>query len=88
MHPKELETVFNLHQNKRYEYFIKKVADFEEVWGLKQEDGWATTGDDKGTFYLSFWPKKEFAELCITDEWSEYYAEVISLDEFIGDWLP
>jgi hypothetical protein len=51
MHPKKLERVFNLSPHERYVYFIKHVADFQEVWGLKQDDGWATTGDDNGTLY-------------------------------------
>jgi hypothetical protein len=88
MHPKELESVFNLEPHKRYEYFIKKVVDFEEVWGLKQDSGWVTTADDNGKVYIPFWPKKDFAELCIKDEWNECYAELISLDKFINSWLP
>jgi hypothetical protein len=88
MHPKKLETVFNLPSRERYEYFIKHAADFEEVWGLRQKDGWATTADDNGTIYIPFWPEKEFAELCVTGEWVGYCAESIPLDEFIEDWLP
>ncbi|MFS0855843.1 DUF2750 domain-containing protein [Paenibacillus taichungensis] len=31
---------------------------------------------------------KEFAEYCAHEEWSNYKAHCISLDEFISDWLP
>ena len=34
MNKKELEAVMKQPPNIRYEYFIKKVVDFEEVWGL------------------------------------------------------
>lgn len=34
MNQKEFEFVINLPANIRYEYFIKKVVDSEEVWGL------------------------------------------------------
>ena len=87
MHQKELENVFKLEPRKRYEYFIKKVADFEEVWGLRQGDGWASTGDENAREYIAFWPKKEFADLCAKEEWQNYYAESIQLEEFIEQWL-
>lgn len=31
MHLKELETTMQLPAKKRYDYFIKKIVDFEEV---------------------------------------------------------
>ena len=86
MNKKELISVSKLPANKRYEYFIKKVADYEEVWGLF-EDGWVTTQDDMGRSLIPFWPKKEFAELCAINEWSKCIAKSIDLDEFINNWL-
>lgn len=84
---KEFEEVIKLPANIRYEYFIKKVADSEEVWGL-YDDGWAISSDEKGRLLIPFWPRKEFAEYCAYEEWSNYKAQCISLDEFISDWLP
>ena len=59
---KEIEVVSKLPALKRYEYFIKKVADFEEVWGLF-DVGWAISEDDNGNSLMPFWSKKEFANL-------------------------
>lgn len=84
---KELDAVVKLPTAKRYEYFIKKVADFEEVWGL-YNDGWATTKDDNGNTLIPFWPKREFAQFCASDEWKNYAPEKIDLYEFIEEWLP
>ena len=72
---------------KRYEYFIKKVTDFEEVWGL-YNNGWVTTTDSDGRTLIPFWPRKEFAEACALYEWKSYVAKSIELDEFINEWLP
>ncbi|WP_245805776.1 DUF2750 domain-containing protein [Bacillus alkalicellulosilyticus] len=44
MNKSEFEAVINKSPNIRYEYFIKKVVDFEEVWGL-YNGGWATALD-------------------------------------------
>ena len=75
------------HQGDLFYIGIKHVADFAEVWGLKQVDGWATTSDDSGNSCIPFWPEREFAELCLSGEWVEYYAELIPLYEFMEDWL-
>ncbi|MGY0374217.1 DUF2750 domain-containing protein [Clostridium sp. JNZ J1-5] len=87
MNNKEFEAVIKLPASKRYEYFIKKTVDFEELWGL-YDDGWAITEDDSGNKMIPFWPKKEFAEFCAIDEWRGYVAESIDLYEFIDNWLP
>lgn len=84
---KEIEVVSKLPTSKRYEYFIKKVADFEEVWGLF-DDGWAISEDDNGNPLMPFWPKKEFANLCAVNEWKNYKAELIELEDFMQEWLP
>ena len=81
----EVKHVLKINMNKKYEYFIKRVVDSEKVWSLKDKDGWVTLGiEDK--YYFPIWPKKEFADICIGDEWSECYAECISLKDFINEW--
>ncbi len=83
---KEFEAVSKLVGSKRYEYFIKKVADNEELWGL-YNDGWAMVADEYGNQMLPFWPRKEFAEACCFEQWNGYNAEPIDLYEFIDGWL-
>ncbi|WP_294345002.1 DUF2750 domain-containing protein [uncultured Clostridium sp.] len=86
MNNKEFEAVIKLSASKRYEYFIKKVVDEEEVWGL-YDDGWAMTEDDEGNKMIPFWHKREFAKFCAIDEWSGYIPECIDLYKFIDNWL-
>lgn len=86
MRNEEINGVLKADKAKQYEYFIKKIADYEEVWSLRDDEGWATLGLDDGMFF-PVWPKKEFAELCVDEEWSGYRAESIDLDEFLEDWL-
>lgn len=87
MDKKEFEAVIKLPSNIRYEYFIKKIADNEEVWAL-YDNGWALTSDDNGNLLFPFWPKREFAEACAIEEWELYKSESIDLYEFIDDLLP
>jgi hypothetical protein len=87
MHVKEFDTVIKLKALIRYEYFIKKVLDYEEIWGL-YENGWAITKDDDGNVLLPYWPKKEYAQYCAFYDWSSYLPKKIDLEEFISEWIP
>jgi hypothetical protein len=84
---KQIESVIALPGPKRYEHFIKVVADWEEVWGLYQ-DGWALAATDDGQKVFPVWPAKEYAELCAAKEWSGYKPESFSLTDFMEELLP
>ena len=47
----EMEHVLKLDNEKKYEYFIKEITDFEEVWSLKDEEGWASLGDNDKIYF-------------------------------------
>lgn len=87
MNQKEFNALIITVANKRYEYFVKKVVDSEVIWGLNN-GGWAMTLDDKGESQIPFWPSKEFALFCATDEWENYIPQPIDLHEFLDEWLP
>jgi hypothetical protein len=83
---KKIANVINLSAEDRYDYFIRKVADFEEVWGLF-DNGWAMLGHvDEKT--LALWPEKAFAEICINTVWKTYRPKKILLNDFLQKWLP
>lgn len=84
---KQIEAITSLPGPKRYQHFIKIIADVEEVWGLYQ-NGWALAETEDGTQVFPLWPAKEYAELCAKGEWSDYEARPFSLDELINDLLP
>ncbi|MGD6968578.1 DUF2750 domain-containing protein [Rossellomorea vietnamensis] len=86
MDKKEFDSVSRLPAGIRYEYFIKKVADHEEVWGLYNEV-WATAHDEVGKELIPFFPRREFAETCAKDKWMGYQAKSIKLNDFVDEWL-
>ena len=71
--------------NKRYEYFIKKVADNEVAYGL-YDNGWALYGSDNEK-YFPLWSEKEFAELCKIDEFVKYEIIEIELEDILNGLL-
>lgn len=84
---KQIESMIALSGPKRYEHFVKVVADWEEVWGLYQ-DGWALAETDDGQKVFPVWPAKEYAALCAKKEWAGYEPESFSLADFMDELLP
>lgn len=85
-HHKKIENLLKLEPQARYDYFIRKVADFEVVWGLF-DNGWVTAESGKITA-IPFWPDKVFATLCASAEWKGSTAKSIELNDFLIRWLP
>lgn len=85
--PKQMEAVLALPGIKRFEHFIKIIADWQEVWGLYQ-DGWALAAADDGTTVFPLWPAKEYAQVCAANEWTGYEPRSISLSDFTEVLLP
>jgi hypothetical protein len=86
LNQKEFESLLKKPPNVRYEYFIKKVVDWEEVWGL-YDDGWAVGDDGEGNMIVPFFPKEEFAQHCAVREWSNYQPKSIDLYSFMEEFL-
>ncbi len=87
INPKQIESIIALPGPKRYEHFVKVVADREEVWGLYQ-DGWALAATDDGQEVFPLWPAKEYAQLCTAKEWKGYEPKSFSLEDFMNELLP
>lgn len=84
---KQLEAVLALPGDKRFEHFVKVVADWQEVWGLYQ-DGWALAAADDGTTVFPLWPAKEYAQICAANEWNGYEPRSFGLGDFMEALLP
>lgn len=74
----QIEAVNALPGGKRYEHFIKRIVDQEEVWSL-YDGGWAVSSMTSGSRSLPLWPAREYAELCKTQGWSNYQPRSIDL---------
>ncbi len=86
MHPDKQKNILNLSPQDRYGYFIRKVADIEEVWLIHDKDQYVTLGDKEQQIAIPVWPEKQFAELMLADNWKDYTVKCIEVHDFI-DWL-
>src|SRR5262245_53076158 len=84
----EFRGVTALSGPDRYSHFVRRVADFEEVWSLHGASGWVTMGDDSGRKYIPVWPHKRYAEAFIRGHWQDAKATMIELDAWMQRWLP
>ncbi|WP_197144409.1 DUF2750 domain-containing protein [Lysinibacillus sphaericus] len=50
-------------------YSVKRIADWEEAWSLKLNEGFVTTSDKEGNLSMPIWPFEEYAMKCIGNEW-------------------
>ena len=87
MNPHKVKNLTSMSGADRFDYFVRKVADFHAVWGLHNE-GWATAATDEGAMTIAFWPEEDAALLCATSEWSGYTPKKIELSAFLEAWLP
>lgn len=64
------------------EYFMYRIVEMDEVWGLKDGSQWAT-GLVEGQETQPFWPYKRYADDAKAGEWQGYKAVPESLECFI-----
>nr|WP_269773256.1 DUF2750 domain-containing protein [Bacillus safensis] len=50
------------------------MVDFEEVWSLRNENGWVMSEDEHGVPQLHFWPTENHAAYSAIDPWEKNSA--------------
>ena len=86
--PKEFQSVSALEAKERFTHFVKRVADWELVWGLRNESGWVAAGDNENNSGFPVWPHPEYAAACATNEWADASPQSIDVRTFMESWLP
>jgi hypothetical protein len=88
MDDKEFEAVFSLPAQRRYAYLLKRVVDWERIWSLSAQEGWALSGDDEGHELVPVWPHERFAAACAEGSWRGYEPQAIDLSVWMERWIP
>ena len=88
MNKKLFEEVTKLSGQERYDHFLDIVGDFEELWSLRNEEGFVTMADDDGNECIPFWPHPDYASALVTGSWSDCSPERIILNDLLNKWLP
>jgi len=88
MNEKQFESVQSLDSNARFQHFVSKVADWEQLWTVKNDEGWLVPVAPEGFEYFPVWPHPEYAQKITDLNFPGHKAEEISLQEFLSHWLP
>jgi len=72
MNKNELENVLLLEPFKRYQYFLKKVANSEKLYSLVSKEGDWASSKVRGYHLYPLWSAEEFVLNCKIDEWSDF----------------
>ncbi len=86
LNEKQFSTICSQPDDQRYEYFLRKVADWEEIWSLHSKDGWVELSSNDGEECLPVWPHPDFAAAWATGDWSDCKPKAISLEVWLERW--
>lgn len=82
----QIETVSNMSEEALYRYFIEQTVERQQVWGLRDEDGFVQLGTN-GQVCLPVWPHEELALQCAMDEWEGCEPVAIPVQLWASHWL-
>ena len=86
MNQQKINSIFAFDSKERYGYFLRKVADFETIYLIADnEDKYVMIGSNDLSV-IPVWPEKEFAELFLTDDWKNYKVVEYDIHDFM-EWL-
>lgn len=81
MNKKEIENVVSLEPFERYNYFIKKIADWEVFYTLVNNNKEYVLSELDGKKLFPVWSAEEFAKLCMIDGWEGTHIKKLNLDD-------
>lgn len=86
MNQQKINNILALNSKDRYGYLLRKVADFETIYLITDNEGsYVMIGSDNLNA-IPVWPEKEFAELFLIDDWKNYKVVEYDVHDFI-EWL-
>ena len=88
LNTQQYKAVLALSSEARYSHFIGKVADWELLWGVRNEEGWLIPLTVESMEYFPVWPHPEYAQKIADIHFPGHEATEIRLDKFIEELLP
>ncbi len=88
MSEKQYESVVALDSYDRYMHFISKVADWQQLWSVKSDEGWLVPVAPEGFEYFPLWPHPTYAQTISDNNFPGHSAAEITLQELLENWLP
>lgn len=87
VHDLEVQAFSRQSNSQRYNYFVEKVFEWQECWGLGDDEGWVVAEIDNSVVF-PLWPAEPFAKKCQVDNWQNTETKKVSFAELITEILP
>ncbi len=88
MNEKQFEAVLALSSFDRYVHFVGKAADWQQLWGARNDEGWFLRMAPRDLEYFPVWPHPEYAQRIMDETFPGHTATEITLQSFMTHWLP
>ena len=87
LNDKQFSSITQLPDDQRFDYFLKKITDWEEIWSLHSPEGWVELSSAEGEVCFPIWPHPTFAKAWAVEDWSDCTPKAIGLDVFLERWI-
>ncbi len=79
----EYAAVPGMDDGQLLEYFLYRVFETEEIWGLKESAHHWLNHEINGQLVQPLWPYKRYADEAAVEKWENYVAVAVSLEYFM-----
>lgn len=86
--PELADSLIALSADERYQHFLEKAADWEEIWGVNDDQGWLVQATEDNRHYITLWPHPYLVEDAIRRHLPGNRAEEIDFVFLLEQWLP
>jgi len=89
LNAKQVDNIFKLSCEERYDYFLNKLADWQELWILVNEDKQFLKifSEEDALEYVPVWPHPDFAVAYVGDSGEPLTPKRILLSDFFDRWV-
>lgn len=88
LHKKAIENISNLIPFERHKYFIRRIADYEELWTIVDKSGDIALSVLENKTLVSFWADEDFIENNLSNGWEKCVPFKINLEDFAETIIP
>ncbi len=79
----EYQAAKTLTAAQQLEYFLMRIFETEEVWGLDDGTEWIFRESSEAETTLPVWPYQKYAREAAVGIWAEYQPQAESLEDFM-----
>ena len=77
-----------LGDDERFNHFVNKVCEQEQLWILTDEHGCMMLTSDDDEDCIPVWPHQDYAQEWAVDDWAQCKPEPLTLKVWQSRWVP